>query len=156
MTEIQIDYSNMLKIDTLKPEYLVGLKELYEESFEGSVTDLGLMKQTYNLIKGNSNYIILCALTDAKVVGSVMGVVCYELFGECHPFMVVENVAVLEAYRGKGIARELMTNLEKYALDNKCTTILLVSSVHRTGAHKLYESLGYGNDKVNGYRKRLA
>lgn len=33
--------------------------------------------------------------------------------------------------------------------------ILFVSSEHRIGAHKLYESLGYAVDKVNGYRKRF-
>lgn len=144
-----------LTIKKLKLEYIEGLKELYEDSFEGSTTDFKSMVQTYNLIKDNPNYYILCALIDNKIVGSVMGIICYELFGKCLPFMVVENVAVLKKHRRQGIAMELMKNLEKCAMENKCTTILFVSSEHRTGAHKLYESLGYGSDKVNGYRKRL-
>jgi predicted GNAT family acetyltransferase len=84
-----------------------------------------------------------------------MGVVCHELFGNCLPFMVVENVVVLNNYRRMGIAALLMQKLEEQAIAAQCTTILFVSSAHRTGAHKLYESLGYGVDKVNGYRKRL-
>lgn len=144
-----------LTIEKLKLEYFEGLKELYEDSFEGSTTDFKSMVQTYNLIKDNPNYYILCALIDNKIIGSVMGIVCYELFGKCLPFMVVENVAVIKIHRRQGIAMELMKNLEKCAVENNCTTILFVSSVHRTGAHKLYELLGYGSDKVNGYRKRL-
>ena len=145
----------MITIDTLRFEYLEGLKEVYEDGFDGSTTEISLMTQTYNAIKDNSNYIILCALYGNRVVGSVMGIVCYELFGKCLPFMVVENVAVLKEYRRKGIANKLIENLEQRALENKCSTILFVSSEHRTGAHKLYESLGFGVDKVNGYRKRL-
>ena len=145
----------MITIEKLKLKYLEGLKELYEDSFKGSSTDFSSMVQTYNLLKDNPSYYILCALIDNKIVGSVMGVICYELYGQCLPFMVVENVAVVKTQRRQGIAKELMKNLEKCALENKCTTILFVSSEHRTGAHKLYESLGYGSDKVNGYRKRL-
>jgi ribosomal protein S18 acetylase RimI-like enzyme len=84
-----------------------------------------------------------------------MGILCYELFGNCEPFMVVENVAVLNSYRRQGIAKQLMIKLEEEARQNHCSMILFVSSKHRVGAHKLYDSLGYGNDKVNGYRKRL-
>jgi len=82
-------------------------------------------------------------------------VVCHELFGKCLPFMVVENVVVSGQFRRRGIAKQLMMRLEEIAKEDKCTTILFVSSEHRIGAHKLYESLGFGVDKVNGYRKRL-
>jgi hypothetical protein len=57
------------------------------------------MLKTFNKIRDNSNYNILCAKIGNKVVGSVMGILCNELFGECMPFMVVENVAVLKEYR---------------------------------------------------------
>ena len=114
------------------------------------------MTDTFNKINGNPNYIILVAKIENKVVGSVMGIVCDELFGNCLPFMVVENVAVLKEYRRRGVARELLIKLEEHAKQRFCTTILFVSSEHRTAAHKLYESVGYGIDKVNGYRKRLS
>jgi ribosomal protein S18 acetylase RimI-like enzyme len=145
----------MIVIDKLSYEDLNGLKRLYEDAFEGSSTDFDNMIKTYNQIKDNANYNILCAKTDDKIVGSVMGIICNELYGKCLPFMVIENVAVLNGYRRSGIAKQLMMKLEDLAKVNNCTTILFVSSEHRTGAHKLYESLGYGVDKVNGYRKRL-
>lgn len=145
----------MITIDKLTLNDLNGLKLLYESGFEGSATDSNRMVEVFNQIKDNPNYIILCAKVAHQVVGSVMGVVCNELFGNCLPFMVVENVVVLNDYRRLGIAKQLMQSLEEQAMIKKCTTILFVSSEHRKGAHKLYESLGYGADKVNGYRKRL-
>lgn len=69
--------------------------------------------------------------------------------------MVIEDVVVLQEFRRQGIAKQLLIKIEEIARDAKCSMIIFVSSEHRLGAHKLYESLGYGNDKVNGYRKRL-
>jgi len=142
-------------IEILKSEDLQGLKDLYENGFENSKSELNLMLKTYDLIKDNPNYIILCAKESDKIIGSVLGVVCNELFGNCLPFMVVEDVVVLTSHRRKGIARQLMIKLEEYAKQFKCSMIIFVSSEHRIGAHKLYESLGYGIDRVNGYRKRI-
>jgi len=69
--------------------------------------------------------------------------------------MVLEDVAVLKSHRRMGIAKQLMKEIELIARQKECTMILFVSSQHRTGAHQLYKSLGYGHDRVNGYRKRL-
>lgn len=145
----------MITIDRLSADDLNGLKFLYENGFDAPKTNSNRILEVFNQIKDNPNYIILCAKIDQMLVGSVMGVVCHELFGDCLPFMVVENVVVLNNYRRMGIAALLMQKLEEHATVAQCTTILFVSSVHRTGAHRLYESLGYCVDKVNGYRKRL-
>jgi ribosomal protein S18 acetylase RimI-like enzyme len=145
----------MISIEQLNFVDLNGLKLLYNDGFEGSDSDLNQMTDIFNQIKNNPSYIILCAKFENEIAGSVMGIVCNELFGKCIPFMVVENVAVLKKYRRRGIAKQLLLKLEELAISMNCSTILFVSSAHRTGAHKLYESLGYSIDKVNGYRKRL-
>lgn len=146
----------MISIDKLHKDDLPELATLYNNAFESSASHSDSMLSVFDRITNDPNYIVLCARMGNKLVGSVMGMVCYELFGTCKPFMVVENVAVLSDYRRKGIARQLLVQLEAEAKLHQCTTILFVSSAHRAGAHKLYESLGFGEDKVNGYRKRLA
>jgi GNAT superfamily N-acetyltransferase len=143
------------KIDSLKSSDLQGLKNLYEQGFESPATDFSNMLNAYDLIKNNKNYNILCAKVNELIVGSVMGIICFELYGECKPFMVLENVVVLKEFRKQGIAKRLMIQMEELAREHNCSMILFVSSGHRIGAHKLYESLGFGLDKVNGYRKRL-
>ena len=144
----------MLEINRLEFEDLKGLKELYEDAF-GGITDFEKMTQTFEKIKNDSSHVILCAKENGKVVGSVLGVICSELIGQSTPFMVLEDVAVLQTHRRRGIAKTLLTEIEKYAKLENCNMILFVSSSHRQGAHQLYESLGYGIDPVNGYRKRL-
>lgn len=145
----------MITIESLNKKDLPGLKKVYEEGFKSAAGDINLMKRAFPEIKDNKNFTILCAKKDAEVVGSVMGVVCMELFGNCKPFMVVENVVVLQNHRRLGIAKMLLTNLEKCAKELDCSMMLFVSSKHRNEAHKLYDSLGFGNDSVNGYRKQL-
>jgi predicted N-acetyltransferase YhbS len=144
----------MINYQKLELEDLTGLKELYEDAF-GSVTNYEKMVAIFQKIENNPNHIVLCARQNGKVVGSVLGVICNELIGNCTPFMVIEDVAVLNSHRRKGIAKQLMIEMENRAKLEKCNMILFVSSHQREGAHKLYESLGYGIDKVNGYRKRL-
>ena len=144
----------MAVIEPLKFEDLSGLKALYEDAFGGE-TNYEKMVETFKSIENNPNQIILVAKSEGTVVGSVLGVVCHELIGRCTPFMVLEDVAVLSSFRRKGIARMLLTEIENRAKQKDCNMILFVSSIQREGAHKLYESMGYGADKVNGYRKRL-
>ncbi len=146
----------MITIERLIFEDLQGLKHLYEDAFENSKTDYDNMISSFNQIKDNPNYLILCAKSDGLIVGSVLGVICNELFGQCKPFMVLEDIAVLKTHRRLGIAKQLLHKIEDCAKSAECSMIVFVSSEHRTGAHKLYESVGYGLDKVNGYRKRLS
>ena len=145
----------MITIERLKEVDIPGLKKVYEEGFESNSGNINLMQNAFAKIKDDNNYNILCAKINGEVVGSVMGVTCLELFGNCKPFMVVENVVVLQDHRRKGIAKMLLKELEKRAKKLDCSMMLFVSSEHRKGAQKLYESLGFGNDKVNGYRKRI-
>ena len=146
--------STEIEVSFLQREDLRGLKELYEDAF-GSETDLDKMFEIFNIIEKKGNHIILCAKENEKVVGSVLGVICHELIGKCTPFLVIEDVAVLTSHRRLGIAKKLILAMEREAKSNNCNMILFVSSAHREVAHKLYESLGYGIDQVNGYRKRL-
>ncbi len=66
------------------------------------------------------------------------GVAFYELFGDCQPFMVVENVVVLKEFRKQGINKQKMSRMEGRTKELNCSMIFFVSSAHRKGAHKLY------------------
>ena len=47
----------MIAINTISFNDLHGLKMLYEDSFEGSLTDYDKMIESFNQIKENPNYI---------------------------------------------------------------------------------------------------
>jgi ribosomal-protein-alanine N-acetyltransferase len=53
------------------------------------------------------------------------------------------TVAVLPAYRRKGIAREFMRQIEEYAAEREASAMMLEVELENEPAIKLYESLGY-------------
>ncbi len=77
------------------------------------------MQKTYLELKDNSNYIFLAAEIDGAIAGTVMGVICSELYGECRPFMILEDLVVDKDSRKKGIGKALVKNLEQEAKKRK-------------------------------------
>jgi GNAT superfamily N-acetyltransferase len=62
----------------------------------------------------------------------------------------IQDVTVLDAYRGQGIGSELVRRLTKFCLSRKMGWIGLVSE---PGTQSLYEELGYG--PLVGYQPML-
>ena len=53
------------------------------------------------------------------------------------------TVAVLPAYRRRGIAKEFMRQIEAYAVERQASAMMLEVELSNESAIKLYESLGY-------------
>ncbi len=142
-------------IRKVKEEDLKDLQRvfLYLCDQEGS---LEKMQEAFKYIDSNQDYYLLGAEVDGKIVGTVMGIVCRDMVGTYTAFMTVENVVVLEAYRGRGIGRSLFETMEQVAIERNCAYIYLVSGDTRNIAHKMYHKLGYRSDNVVGFRKYLA
>jgi len=75
-------------------------------------------------------------------------------YGECRPFLLVENMVVDIAHRKKGIGRALFA-LEKRAKAKGCTQIILVTEAERRDACGFYESVGFHPTINKGYKKKL-
>lgn len=117
--------------------------------------NMELMKKTFSLLDKNEDYYLLGAEIDGKIVGTLMGIVCHDLAGKYRAFMTIENVIVLEAYRGGGVAKNLFKHIEEIACQRECRYIYLVSRNSREIAHKMYGKLGYRCDNVTGFKKFL-
>lgn len=63
------------------------------------------------------------------------------------------NIVVDEAYRGEGLARILMSALEEWAYEQKCTRMRLTSS--RSGAQDAYLKMGYERRETQVFTKLL-
>lgn len=100
-------------------------------------------------ILSNPDYTLLIAREGDAVLGTVTGICCRAL---SMPFLVIEDVVVREDCRGKGVGKQLMDELDRFALENKCEYAILVSSGFRKEAHKFYEKQGFTED-VRGFRK---
>ena len=132
-------------------ESLAGIyKQFWEED---SCRDK--MRASFRKLSKNPNYLFLGAKHNGRLVGSAMGIICEELYGECKPFMVIEDVIVDRSHRRKGIGAELMVELERRAVERGCAYIILVTDQDRADAHRFYQSLGYNGEKYKGFKKRL-
>ena len=145
----------MVTIKEMESDSLVALSDLYAELINKS-TDINKLEEVFKIIKADSHYILLGAYRDEELLGSVIGIVCHDLVGECKPFMVIENVVVSSRARRQGVGNKLMTAMEEMAHERGCWYIILVSGEQRKEAHIFYESLGYREEKVEGYRKHLS
>ena len=144
----------MVRIQPIKIDDLNELAKLYRE-LAGKRTDARKMKRSFQWMQSNPDYVVLGAKSDGKLQGSLMGVVCHDLVGECRPFMVIENVIVSGGRRRQGVGRRLMQAMERIARRRRCYYIMFVSKSRRKEAHRFYESLGYRLDLVQGFKKYL-
>ena len=60
----------------------------------------------------------------------------------------VESVRVDEAYRGKGIGREMMLRAIERAKEKGCISMQLTTNADRTDAQRFYKNLGFSASHV--------
>jgi GNAT superfamily N-acetyltransferase len=132
------------------PQLAILFKDFWNEE-----SNLQKMVKTFELLNINENYILLCAFIEDKLCGYVMGIICYGLYGECEPFLVVEDMIVNNKIRRKGIGKLLFNELENIAKLHHCNQIILVTEEDRKDATSFYENIGFEIGKHKGYKKIL-
>lgn len=130
------------------------LEQLYRQ-FWGEASSIERMSKQFNKLQKNDSHVILSAIEDNKLVGSVMGIICEELYGDCKPFLVLENMIVDENYRKIGVGKALISELEIIANQKGCTQVIFVTERNRVDAVKFYESVGYSSQTHLGFKKKL-
>jgi len=88
------------------------------------------------------NAIVLLARTDGQYVGMA---ICFLGFSTFHAksLINIHDFMVLEDFRGQGIARALLGEIETVAYDMNCCKITLEVQENNTPARKLYRSVGF-------------
>jgi GNAT superfamily N-acetyltransferase len=88
------------------------------------------------------------------VLGWIHGYVCHLV--EVEPHVEIGGLVVDEDYRGSGIGRLLVEEVEHWAALRGCSTMRLRSNVVRKDAHRFYGDLGYEIEKRQlAFRKVL-
>lgn len=146
----------MIQIQNISASQLDELAELYTE-LDQSKTNMEKLKERFTALQSNLDYTFLGAADDSgKLVGAVMGIRCYDLTGECRPFMVLENMIVTKSSHRLGIGQMLVEAIEQIAIDSNCHSVTLFTSAWRTDAHQFYEKLGFTREAAYGYIKPLS
>lgn len=141
-------------IVNIEERHIEELAGLYEE-LSGKKSDLAKLREKYRVLKQNSSYILAGEEIDGKLVGTIMGIECFDLSEDCKPFMLIDNIVVSKNARGKGIGKCLMRFCENEASERGCSFIILVSAGHRKEAHRFYEKLGYSETGAVGFKKYI-
>jgi len=143
-----------LNIERLTKHDLSPLSELFRQ-FCGQNTSLKKMRVAYSKLATNPSYILLAAKQSARLVGFAMGIICEELYGDCRPFMVIEDLIVDRNQQRGGVGAALMRELEICAIDYDCYQIIFITEADRTEALKFYWALGYEFEPYKGFKKQI-
>lgn len=132
---------------------LAALAALYAPFWDEAM-DEAVMRRQWESLEAGGRHILLAAEDGGRLVGSVMGVVCEELYGDGRPFLVVENLIVDKGQRRKGAGR-MLRELEKAAAARDCAQMILVTEEERADACGFYEAYGFDR-RHRGYKKTIA
>ena len=138
----------------LQSEDIMALSKLYYQ-FWNEDSDIQKMADKFDQLQNNSSYILICAEENGILLGSLMGIIYEELYGDCKPFLVVENMVVDSAHRKKGVGKALFTELEERAKNKGCSQIILITESERNDACGFYESIGFHPTANKGYKKKI-
>jgi ribosomal protein S18 acetylase RimI-like enzyme len=122
-----------MKIGEMTEQDLPALAGLYRQ-FRGEESSPDEMRETFRRLEKDPNYTFLCARRGDRLLGSVLGIICEELYGDCRPFMVVEDVIVDREQRRRGIGSVLMRAIEDQAVSRNCSYIMFVTDSTRVDA----------------------
>ena len=145
---------NKIEIRELKEDDIESLEKLYRQ-FWNENSNVHSMKMQFSTLSTNADYVFLIAEVDKKIVGSIMGIVCYELYGKCEPFFLMEDLVVDECHRRIGVGKALVYELEKIAKQKGCYQILFITEANRKNTIKFYESIEFDSKKYIGFKRPL-
>ena len=77
--------------------------------------DRATVKELLQKISGDPQKYLLVAedKETGAICGSLLGVVFEDICDSCRPILLVENVAVLESYQGRGVGRQMFQEIER-------------------------------------------
>jgi GNAT superfamily N-acetyltransferase len=99
--------------------------------------------------------ILLCCV-EGQIAASCQLAVIPTLTNAGRPFAVLEHVITAEAFRRRGLARQLLQYAINKAQQRQCYKALLLSGAKRPAAHQLYQQLGFNGDVERGFVLKLA
>ena len=135
-------------VERMQPEDIGQVTELINSIVPWEF-DCGEAGKAYRSMCSRGDSAVFVAKIRDTVVGTVTAICCESLAAK---FLAVEDVVVAPHMRGQGIGTGLMQAVDAFARERNCGYAVVVSSGHRTRAHRFYEKCGF-DGTVRGFRK---
>ena len=119
------------------PSLILLYKELGDEVINPERT-----KKTFKRINSYPDCTVYLAEENGRVIGTFL-LLILDTMAHGKPSAVIEDVAVLKEYQGKGIGKLMMQFAVECCKEKKCYKVALSSQFKRESAHRFYESLGF-------------
>ncbi len=139
------------KITTVTPELQSGLNRLVMHF--GSITkQLTEVDITY-MVHSQSNKLFIAKNKQTGEIIGMLTLIMYRI--PSTKKALIEEIAVDDAYRKKGIGTRLMKEAMEYARQAGVAYVDLTSNPKREIANKFYQHLGFQRRETNVYRLKL-
>ena len=134
-----------VSIRTAEPADLDSLVSLLAALFsieQDFVFDAPRQRRGLALMLGNKRGCVLVAEGQGEVIGMCTGQVTIST-AEGGPALLVEDVVVMEQWRGKGVGRYLLESLGGWAREQGIERLQLLADRNNISALDFYEALGW-------------
>ncbi|MGO9605891.1 MAG: N-acetyltransferase family protein [Candidatus Binataceae bacterium] len=136
-----------IKIRRARESDLPALNALYRElkldEYDGYAPSPAKLRAGFRRIAGSRDHHLIVAECDGKVAGTIHVHIFRHLGHGVRPSAIVENVVVADAMRSRGIGEKMLEAAKAIAIRERCYKLALTSSIHRSGAHRFYQRLGW-------------
>jgi len=143
---------NNLIIRKIKYEELTDLLDLYKELQPNDPElDLNKIGELWNNIFNNKNYHYFVAQYENQIVAACNLTIIENLTRNANPYGLIENVITSKKFRNNGIGQTLITKTLKFAWDNNCYKVMLLTGSKKDETLKFYENCGFKRNEKTGF-----
>lgn len=132
-------------------EDAVSIERLYRELVDDP--NILVLPEQLAALAETPTAFLLVAESDGIVVATALLSICADAMYGLQPFGVIENVVVTQPMRGRGLGKRLLMQVERLAISQDCTKLMLLSSAHRSEAHAFFKCCGFASDTKHAFVK---
>lgn len=142
---IQVDYSNeqqgadlVFLLDSYARDPMGGAEPLSASTKAGLVSALAKLPHAFSVI----------CYVDGKPAGLIN---CFEAFSTfaCKPVVNIHDVVVIDAFRGLGLSKQMLTKVEEIAKSRGCCKLTLEVLEGNKVAQASYQSFGFAGYELD-------
>ncbi len=143
-----------MKVRRAKPEDAEAIETLYKHLVPGD-ENISVHPRRLADLEADPTHRLYVIESDGLVRGTALLTLTLDAMYGFQPFGTIENVIVSPMHRGNGLGAKLMSVIEEDARNEKCTKLMLLSSVSRSEAHAFFSAIGFDGLKKRGFIKYL-
>jgi GNAT superfamily N-acetyltransferase len=133
-------------------EDLEGILALYKELRPNDPPlDNTLARQRWReIIESEQMFIVVAELEGVLASTCALGL-NLSIANGARPFGIIEHVVTAEAYRRRGLSREVLSYAVDLAWKKNCYKVMLLSGEALHSAHELYKTIGFKDGIEKGF-----